>query len=71
MAKCNEQKRVGIIMILLVFVSLPMLYYYISHSLVISGASESIAAGTLIGYYSATKRKNRHYWILLRKSKKK
>jgi len=37
--------------------SLPMIHYYISHKLVILGASEGTLAGSLIGYCAATKQK--------------
>jgi hypothetical protein len=48
-----NKKRLGLIMILLVFVSLPVLYYNLSHSLVQLGAGEGVIVGSFIGYYLA------------------
>ena len=52
-----NKKRIGVVMIHLLCASLPMIHYYVSHSLVILGASEGKLAGSLIGYYAATKQK--------------
>ena len=52
-----NKKIIGTVIILLIFASLPMIYYYISHNLTILDASEGTVAGSLIGYYAATKQK--------------
>ncbi len=52
-----NKKRVGTVISLLMFASLPMIYYYISHSLAILDTSEGTVTGSLIEYYATTKQK--------------
>ena len=52
-----KKKIMGIAIILLLCSSLPMIHHYTSNSLAILGASEGTLAGSIIGYYAATKQK--------------
>ncbi len=53
-----DKKRIGIVTILIMFAA-AMVGYYISHSLVILGASEGIVIGSLIGYCAAREQEKR------------